>query len=203
MGSAQSKQAEPQDKHSANREASAPPQRAISPPWTDRRWPDAYGVAMLNRWSMGGTTPSALVEADHITQPRPRTNRNSRLPSTNPRYSDTPYHFYVDPVEGHSDVSRPPQPPRIHSLSELIDPAEISIDSHVRSPSGNLLAPEQFLVHPARPRSMRERQQEIREKVRAASRLGTEVENVPDKKSKKGGARKSGSKLFCIGCFGG
>lgn len=95
-------------------------------------------------------------------------------------------------LEGHSDVTRPPPPPRIHSLSELIDPAELPIDSHVRSPSGNLLAPEQYLVHPNRPRSMRERQQEIREKTRNASRLGeqndksqtTETTHAKDGKGK-------------------
>ena len=63
---------------------------------------------------------------------------------------------------------------------ELIDPAELPIDSHVRSPSGRLLAPEQFLVHPDRPLSIRERQEEIREKVRTASRLGVEAETVEE-----------------------
>ena len=45
---------------------------------------------------------------------------------------------------------------------------------------------EQFLVHPDRPRSIRERQEEIKERVRAASRLGFEAEKdeneaVPEK----------------------
>ena len=79
-------------------------------------------------------------------------------------------------LEGHSNVTRPPPPPRLLRLSELIDPAKLGVDGHVRSPSGNVLAPEQFLVHPDRPRSIRERQERIREQVRAASRLGVEVE---------------------------
>ncbi|KAK5167592.1 uncharacterized protein LTR77_007291 [Saxophila tyrrhenica] len=90
-----------------------------------------------------------------------------------------------DGINGHSNVTRPPPPPRIHSLSELIDPAEVEMDSHIRSPSGNLLAPEQFLTHPSRPRSMRERQAEIRDKVRAASRLGTEMEMGEEEQKKK------------------
>lgn len=38
--------------------------------------------------------------------------------------------------EGHSDVSRPPPPPRLRHLSELIDPVDLAVDSQVRSPSG-------------------------------------------------------------------
>jgi len=78
-------------------------------------------------------------------------------------------------LEGHSNVTRPPPPPRLHRLSELLDPAKLD-GGHVRSPSGNILAPDQFLAHPDRPRSIRERQEDIREKVRAASRLGVEVQ---------------------------
>jgi hypothetical protein len=88
--------------------------------------------------------------------------------------------FSVHDIHGHANISRPPPPPLIRRLSELIDPAELPIDSNVRSPSGNLLAPEQFLAHPDRPLSIRERQAEIREKVRTASRLGVEVPLVPD-----------------------
>lgn len=84
----------------------------------------------------------------------------------------------IHELEGHSNVSRPPPPPRLRHLSELIDPADLPVDAYVRTPSGNLLAPEQFLVHPDRPRSLRERQEDIREKVRAASRLGVQVETA-------------------------
>ncbi|KAK4553940.1 hypothetical protein LTR86_009116 [Recurvomyces mirabilis] len=104
----------------------------------------------------------------------------------------------IDDMDGHADVSRPPPPPRIRHLSELIDPAELPIDAHVRSPSGHLLAPEQFLVHPDRPLSMRERQEEIREKLRSASRMGVEAEpavaqmpSPPKFKKRKG----------CCNCF--
>lgn len=86
----------------------------------------------------------------------------------------------VHELDGHSNVSRPPPPPRLRHLSELIDPAELPIDGHVRSPSGHLLAPEQFLVHPDRPLSIRERQAAIQERVRAASRLGVEVEEASE-----------------------
>ena len=113
----------------------------------------------------------------------------------------------VHELEGHSNVSRPPPPPSLRRLSELIDPAELTIDSHIRSPSGNLLAPEQFLVHPYRPRSIRERQEQIREKVRAASRLGIEAETVTE--DEKPSKKKDGSKkkvkrgyLSCFGCLG-
>ena len=112
----------------------------------------------------------------------------------------------VDELEGHSNISRPPPPLRLRHLSELIDPAELTVDSHIRAPSGNLLAPEQFLTHPNRPRSIRERQEEIKEKVRAASRLGIEAEKVDDQKppmkdddSKKKKERRSS---FVCGCFG-
>lgn len=47
----------------------------------------------------------------------------------------------------------------------------------IRSPSGNLLAAEAFLQHPDRPLSLRERQEIIRARVRAVSRLGM-VEDV-------------------------
>ncbi|KAK5736220.1 hypothetical protein LTR17_007560 [Elasticomyces elasticus] len=87
----------------------------------------------------------------------------------------------IHELDGHSNVSRPPRPPRLRHLSELIDPAELPIDAHVRSPSGHLLAPEEYLVHPDRPLSIRERQAEIRERVRAASRLGVETEDVEEK----------------------
>jgi hypothetical protein len=111
----------------------------------------------------------------------------------------------VDELEGHSNVTRPPRPPRLRHLSELIDPAELDIDSHIRSPSGTILALEQFLVHPDRPRSMRERQEQIREKVRAASQLGAHVRNSEEEKPSeqtKGSKKKLKCFRWCCGCFG-
>ena len=112
----------------------------------------------------------------------------------------------VDEQEGHSDVTRPPPPPRLRRLSELIDPHELTVDSHVRSPSGNLLAVEQFLVHPDRPRSIRERQEHIRGRVRAASRLGQESQapGNGNPEPQTGGDKKSDRqcKFLLCGCFG-
>lgn len=105
----------------------------------------------------------------------------------------TPAPLQIHELEGHSNVSRPPAPPRLRLLSELIDPADIPMDGHVRSPSGSLLAPEQYLVHPGRPRSIRERQEEIREKVRTASRLGMGAENAAEEEPKEA-AKKDGKK---------
>lgn len=78
-------------------------------------------------------------------------------------------------TDGHSDVSRPPPPARLRHLSELIDPLDLTEKSHVRSPSGNILGAAEFMMHPGRPRSIRERQENIREKVRSASRLAIEA----------------------------
>jgi hypothetical protein len=109
-----------------------------------------------------------------------------------------PNRFSIHAIEGHSDVSRPPPPPRIRRLSELIDPAEIPIDFSVRSPSGNLLAPEQFLARPNRPLSIRERQAEIQKRVRQASRLGEQAEAVQDDAVRRD---NSNGWRSCCGCF--
>ncbi|KAK3628732.1 Cyanate hydratase [Elasticomyces elasticus] len=47
-------------------------------------------------------------------------------------------------LDTHSNVSRSPRPPRLRHLSELIDPAELRTDVHIRSPSGHLHAPEEY-----------------------------------------------------------
>lgn len=140
------------------------------------------------------------VEESHRTS-SPHARPVSAPPATAP--------IQIDSLEGHSDVTRPPPPPRIVHLSELIDPSELAVDSSIRSPSGNLLAPEQFLVHPDRPRSMRERQEEIREKVRAASRLGVEVDGAREEKvevarddGRTAGNQKVKKKRGCCSCFG-
>lgn len=124
---------------------------------------------------------SNSITSDGSIQPASRT---SSITSPPPREAQPS--IKIDNVEGHSNVTRPPPPPRLRHLSELIDPAELPMDCHIRSPSGTLLALEQFLVHPDRPRSIRERQEEIKEKVRAASRLGVETE-----KSEVGTPKKS------------
>lgn len=108
------------------------------------------------------------------------------------------------------NISRLHPCPRLHfhHLSELIDPIDLDVDSHVRSPSGNLLAPEQFLVHPDRPRSMRERQEEIRERVRGVSRLGVEgeaEEGIGGREKEEGGEREEARlrrRGRGCGCFG-
>ena len=128
-------------------------------------------------------------------------------PERRSRYEDLSANlFEIDEQEGHSNVTRPPPPPRLRRLSELIDPNELTIDSHVRSPSGNLLAVEQFLVHPDRPRSIRERQEQIRERVRVASRLGPGVESarteMPSAAPAETKQEECRWKWLRCGCFG-
>jgi hypothetical protein len=135
--------------------------------------------------------------------PHYSTIRSSSAPESQSHHEDP---LEIDEQEGHSNVTRPPPPPRLRRLSELIDPNELTIDSHIRSPSGNLLAVEQFLVHPDRPKSIRERQEQIRERVRAASQLGREVESTHAEKPASGPAiaeREEGWwKWLLCGCFG-
>lgn len=137
-------------------------------------------------------------------QSAPRTS-SVASPPTNPA-SETQPSIEADDLEGHSNVTHPPPPPRLLHLSELIDPAELPLDCHIRSPSGTLLAPEQFLVHPHRPRSIRERQEEIKEKVRAASSLGFIAEKdeyeMSEKNAKRNGAEGSGEKKMKHGFRG-
>lgn len=87
------------------------------------------------------------------------------------------------------DISGPARPPLIHRLSELFDPVDlVREDSQalsertpyrtsrihaprrplVQSPSGHILDAEQFAGHENRPLSMRERQEEIVRRTRAA-----------------------------------
>lgn len=66
---------------------------------------------------------------------------------------------------------------------------------------------EQFITHPSRPKSIRERQEQIRERVRAVSRLGQEVEVVGNEKaveSEVRGEEKVGGmgRWLVCGCFG-
>ncbi|RMY77770.1 hypothetical protein D0863_01101 [Hortaea werneckii] len=91
----------------------------------------------------------------------------------------------VHHTEGHSDVSRPPRPSRLRRLSELIDPLTLGAKSHVRSPSGQILGAAEFMAHPGRPLSIRERQEAIREKVRAATAKLAEEEAAAAAAAKK------------------
>lgn len=91
--------------------------------------------------------------------------------------STTPLHVASsDPEKRHSayttsincspddEISRPGLPRQVTHISALIDPTELQQGWMVRSPSGNLLGPGEFLHHPERPLSLRER----RERVKAA-----------------------------------
>lgn len=70
-----------------------------------------------------------------------------------------------------SEVSKPALPRQITHLSNLIDPADLVEGWKVRSPSGNLLGPGEFINHPERPLSLRERQ----ERVKAALQSPTQT----------------------------
>ncbi|OTA33065.1 hypothetical protein BTJ68_06953 [Hortaea werneckii EXF-2000] len=97
----------------------------------------------------------------------------------------------VHHTEGHSDVSRPPQPSRLRRLSELIDPLTLGERSHVRSPSGQILGAAEFMAHPGRPLSIRERQEAIREKVRAATaKLAEETKKAEEEAAAAAAAKK-------------
>ena len=154
-------------------------------------------------------TTANEIQSLPITTPNPSHTLNPVRSNNNSSTSGaSPSQIEIHLLEGHSNVTRPPPTPRLRHLSELIDPADLSIDCHIRSPSGDLLAPEQFLVHPDRPRSIRERQEEIREKVRAASRLGVEVESAGGEKEvglvRDRGAEKEKGRWgrWGCGCFG-
>ncbi|MCJ1249018.1 hypothetical protein MMC30_006240 [Trapelia coarctata] len=92
-----------------------------------------------------------------------------------------------------STITRPAPPPRMHRVSELIDPYDllgmasddlISIPQEsnqagpmgsnkhlpvlVESPSGRTMEPQEFLNHPNRPLAIRERQESILKAVEAA-----------------------------------
>ncbi|RMY10204.1 hypothetical protein D0867_08471 [Hortaea werneckii] len=107
----------------------------------------------------------------------------------------------VHHTEGHSDVSRPPRPSRLRRLSELIDPLTLGERSHVRSPSGQILGAAEFMAHPGRPLSIRERQEAIREKVRAATAKLAEEEAAAAAAAKKKRKANKNSCAFCAGAF--
>ena len=60
---------------------------------------------------------------------------------------------------------------RKHTLEEILDPEDIPIGAHVRSPSGNLLSAQQFRERTDRPPCIRERQERILERTRTFSNL--------------------------------
>lgn len=99
----------------------------------------------------------------------PITPFSTTMPELHPATSAPQIHVQVHELDGHSNITRPPPPPRLRHLSELIDPEDIPRNSHVRSPSGNVLGAAEYAAHPDRPLSMRERRKEILKRVRAAS----------------------------------
>lgn len=94
--------------------------------------------------------------------------------------STTPLHVASsDPEKRHSayttgaddsdEISYPGLPRRVTHISQLIDPTELQEGWMVRSPSGNLLGPSEFLQHPERPLSLRERQERVKAAMSAPS----------------------------------
>lgn len=71
----------------------------------------------------------------------------------------------IHELEGHGNVTRPGRPPRKHHLSELIDPDDLPPNLHMRTRSGNVLGREEWVAHPDRPRSLRERREEVMRRV--------------------------------------
>ena len=193
MGSSQSKQSKTGGKSNSRSKTTSPNQEKHN---------SADSKTPLTRRQTDLNIPRSLFPTTHHSNATqsPPTHNGEDLTRHHSRTD-----IDIDEQEGHSNVTRPPPPPRLRRLSELIDPHELTIDSHVRSPSGNLLAVEQFLVHPDRPRSIRERQEQIREKVRAASRLGQEFENAVEVKSQtqinSNQKTKRNRKCLLCGCF--
>ncbi len=149
------------------------------------------------RWTISSSESAAQVQADETFH---RVSSVAHSVAHLPHSTDE--QIFVHAVDGHSNVSRPPPPPRIRRLSELIDPADLPIDANVRSPSGNLLAPEQFLAHPDRPLSIRERQAEIMGRVRAASRLGEVTTMGEQPRADEEVDEDTKCWLLRCGCFG-
>ena len=193
MGSSQSKQSKCGGKDNSRSKTTSPNQEKHNS--ADSKTPLTRRQADLSI----PRSPSPNSPYTNAEQGRPSHGREDSAPR------NSTAEIQVDEQEGHSNVTRPPPPPQLRRLSELIDPHELTIDSNVRSPSGNLLAVEQFLVHPDRPRSIRERQEQIREKVRAASRLGQELEDAGEGKSqnqtKKNKTKKRKRVCLLCGCF--
>ena len=108
----------------------------------------------------------------------------SQLPYIYPSASAPPapsqLHVEVHELDGHSNITRPPPPPRVRHLSELIDPMDIPANTHVRSPSGNVLDAEEWAAHPMRPRSLRERREEILRRVAEVNAAYRASEGVGD-----------------------
>ncbi|RMY52058.1 hypothetical protein D0864_14321 [Hortaea werneckii] len=127
------------------------------------------------------------------------------LPETMELDAITPVPLATPPqvhhTEGHSDVSRPPQPSRLRRLSELIDPLTLGERSHVRSPSGQILGAAEFMAHPGRPLSIRERQEAIREKVRATTAKLAEEAKKAEKEAAAAAAAKKRKLRFFRWCF--
>lgn len=74
---------------------------------------------------------------------------------------------------------------RKNKLEEIIDPDEIPVGSHVRSPSGNLLNAQEFRDRSDRPPCMRERQQRILERTRTYGNLAEAAQAQNTKRRRK------------------
>ncbi|GAB7357844.1 hypothetical protein MBLNU230_g0015t1 [Neophaeotheca triangularis] len=103
------------------------------------------------------STPSSKPTPDNSIELQPHHPTNITLTHPSPAIT-------ISPAHGHSNVTRPPPPPRLTRLSEIIDPATLNPSSHVRTPSGDLLGREAYVARPDRPRTIAERQQAIRER---------------------------------------
>lgn len=90
-----------------------------------------------------------------------------------------------------SNTTRPKPAPRKHTLEEIIDPKDIPIGGHVRSPSGNLLDAKQFRDRPDRPRCIRERQEQILQRTRTYSNLAEGAQQQAQQESKQDGKYSS------------
>ena len=211
MGSSQSKGSSKDSKNGARGKSSLPTQEKHNSADSKAALTEHAAKFDLLRSLSQSRHASVSGYGDNAKETRTHANDDEDIQSVprNPTIrvvSDSSATVRDHELEGHSDVSRPPPPPRLRHLSELIDPADLAVDSHIRSPSGKLLAPEQFLVHPNRPLSIRERQEEIKEKVRAASRLGVEAEKAEyDKAPMRDeiGDNKRGKRKLLCACFHG
>ncbi|KAI7160201.1 hypothetical protein KC352_g26994, partial [Hortaea werneckii] len=90
----------------------------------------------------------------------------------------------------------------LRRLSELIDPLTLGERSHVRSPSGQILGAAEFMAHPGRPLSIRERQEAIREKVRATTaKLAEEAKKAEEEAAAAAAAKKRKHKVSMMAEF--
>ena len=82
----------------------------------------------------------------------------------------------------HAIPARPHPVSRKNTLEEIIDPDDIPIGAHVRSPSGNFLNAQEFRERADRPPCIRERQERILQRTRTFTDLA-EAARDQDRKS--------------------